>query len=78
MSNSNDYSVQPHDDGWEVKRDGASRASSVHDIKADAVDAGRDLAQKSGGELRIKGQDGQIQNSNSYGNDPCPPRDTKH
>lgn len=74
----NNYSVGPHDDGWQVKRDGADRASSVHDKKSDAVDAGRDLAQKSGGELRIKGADGKIQNSNSYGNDPCPPRDTKH
>lgn len=78
MSENKNYSVGPHDDGWQVKRDGADRASSVHDKKADAIDAGRDLAKQSGGELRIKGADGKIQNSNSYGNDPCPPRDTKH
>jgi hypothetical protein len=79
MSQSKNYSVGPHADGWQVKRDGASRASSVHDTKAVAVDAGKDLAKASGGELRIKGQDGRIQNSNTYGpRDPCPPRDTKH
>ena len=25
----------------------------------------------------IHGKDGKIQNSNSYGNDPCPPKDKK-
>lgn len=79
MSSSKNYSVGPHPDGWQVKRDGAERASSVHDKKSDAVDAGRELAKASGGELRIKGQDGRIQNSNTYGpHDPNPPRDTKH
>ena len=29
-------------------------------------------------ELIPHGMDGKIQNPNSYGNDPCPPRDTKH
>lgn len=76
---SNNYSVGPHDDGWQVKRDGAQRASSVHDTKAEAVQAGKHLAQESQGELRIKGQDGRIQNSNTYGSrDPMPPRDKKH
>ncbi len=79
MANSKNYSVGPHDEGWQVKRDGAERASSVHEKKSDAVDAGRDLAKQSGGELRIKGKDGRIQNSNTYGSkDPFPPRDTKH
>lgn len=79
MAKSKNYSVGPHDDGWQVKRDGAERASSVHDKKADAVEAGKSLAKESGGELRIKGQDGRIQNSNTYGpHDPNPPTDTKH
>lgn len=79
MSKSKNYSVGPHDDGWQVKRDGADRASSVHDTKADALAAGKDLAKQAGGELRIQGRDGKIQNSNTYGpNDPFPPRDTKH
>ena len=40
--------------------------------------AGRELAINQQAELIIHGVDGKIQNSNSYGNDPCPPRDTKH
>ncbi len=76
--NSNNYSVSPHDDGWQVKRDGASRASDVFDRKSDALERGRELAKDSKGELRIHGQDGRIQDSDSYGNDPNPPRDRKH
>ena len=79
MADNKNYSVGPHDDGWQVKRDGAERASSVHDSKAEAVQAGKEAAKASGGELRIKGRDGRIQNSNTYGpSDPNPPRDRKH
>lgn len=80
MADNKNYSVEPRgDDGWAVQRDETARASSLHDKKADAIAAGKDLAKKSGGELRIKGQDGKIQNSNTYGRrDPNPPRDRKH
>jgi len=79
MADSKNYSVGPHDDGWQVRRDGAERASSVHDTKSEAVQAGKELAKGTGGELRIKGQDGRIQNSNTYGaHDPNPPKDRKH
>lgn len=70
--------VVPHQDGWAVKREGAERASSLHDHKSDAVDAGRDLARNSKGELRIHRRDGVITDSDSFGNDPYPPRDRKH
>ena len=39
---------------------------------------GRELAKKEGLELIPHGIDGKIQNPNSYGNDPCPTKDTKH
>lgn len=79
MSKNKNYSVGPHENGWQVKRDGAERASSVYERKSDAVNEGKRLAKESAGELRIKGQDGRIQNSNTYGShDPNPPRDTKH
>ena len=48
------------------------------ETKADAMDWARELAKKEGLELIPHGMDGKIQNPNSYGNDPCPPRDTKH
>lgn len=73
-----DIHVVPHPKGWAVKREGAVRASSVHDRKADALAAGRAIARKDKVELVIHGRDGKIQDSDSYGNDPHPPRDTKH
>jgi hypothetical protein len=50
--------------------------ASIHtETKAEAVELGRKLCIKEGAELVIHGKDGRIQNSNSYGNDPHPPKD---
>lgn len=73
-----DYHVVPRDDGWAVQRAGGDRASSLHPTQSAAIDAGRPLAQQSGGELRIHRPNGQIRDSDSYGNDPHPPKYTKH
>lgn len=76
---SSNYHITPSaGGGWAAKRAGATRAASIHQTQAEAIAAGRDLARKSSGELRIHGTDGRIRNSNSYGNDPNPPRDAKH
>ena len=64
--------------GWDAKRQNADRASKHFETKADAMDWARELAKKEGLELIPHGMDGKIQNPNSYGNDPCPPHDTKH
>lgn len=62
------------DDGWANRRDGAQRASSTHDTKAEAQAAGRDAAKKDGVEHLIHKKDGTIGEKNSYGNDPHPPK----
>ena len=48
------------------------------DTKKEAMEWGRDLTKREGLELIHHGTDGKIQNPNSYGNDPCPPKDTRH
>ncbi len=75
-----DYHVVPNKDrgGWDVKREDADRASSHHERKSDAMDRGRELARDRRTELVEHGRDGRIQDSDSYGNDPVPPRDRKH
>jgi hypothetical protein len=45
--------------------------------KDTATDAGRKQAKKDQTEHRIHNMDGKIANSNSYGNDPNPPKDKK-
>ncbi|MCH8151409.1 MAG: DUF2188 domain-containing protein [Planctomycetes bacterium] len=73
-----DYHVVPEGTEWAVKREGAQRVSSRHPTQKSAIEAGKDLASKNRTELVIHRRDGRIRDSDSYGNDPNPPRDTKH
>jgi len=61
--------------GWAVKKAGASKASKAFIKKDDAIKYARGLSRKEKSELYIHKKDGSIQNRNSYGNDPFPPRD---
>lgn len=74
-----EHHVVPNSDrgGWDVKRDGAGRASAHADTKAKAEEIARDISRNQGTELIIHGKDGRIQRSDSHGNDPFPPKDTK-
>lgn len=78
MGKKKNVHVVPHDDGWAVRREGNERSSSVHDTQRDAIDAAREAARRDQSELFIHGKDGKIRDRDSYGNDPFPPRDTKH
>lgn len=60
--------------GWAVKKEGATRVSSVHSSQSDAWAETRRLARGSGGEAYLKGSDGRIRARNTYGKDPFPPR----
>lgn len=76
MPQKTSYHVVPNPNGgWDVKKGGAQRASDHFETKQPAIDRGRDLSRKAGGEFRIHGQDGKIQRAASHGNDPFPPRD---
>lgn len=77
MNKKRDIHVVPHPDGWAVKKEGAVRAGSVHENKAGALNQGRRQAKREGVELVTHGLNGRIQDSDSYGNDPFPPRDRK-
>ncbi|HQJ33086.1 MAG TPA: DUF2188 domain-containing protein [Anaerolineaceae bacterium] len=64
--------------GWDVKRNDSHRVSVHTETKASAVKKGRQISHNQGTELIVHGIDGKIQNSDSHGNDPCPPKDTEH
>jgi hypothetical protein len=70
--------VVPSSSGWAVKKSGAEKASKTFDTKEEAVDYGRVLSKNERTELYIHKSNGMIQNRNSYGNDPHPPKDKKH
>ena len=78
MSKKRDIHVVPHDRGWATRKEGASRAGKVLDTKAEAVSVGRAQAKREQVELVTHRRDNKIQDSDSYGRDPMPPRDRKH
>lgn len=77
MSRKTHHVVPSPNGGWNVKRGGAERASIHTNTKQQAIDAGRQISLNQGTEFVIHGQNGRIQRSDSHGNDPCPPKDTK-
>lgn len=61
--------------GWAVRREKASRDTSIHEKQEEAFKRGREIAIKDGGEVFIHGKDGKIRERNTYGKkDPFPPR----
>jgi Uncharacterized protein conserved in bacteria (DUF2188) len=66
--------VVPHADGWAVTREDGSRVSFVFKTQDEAIDTARNLAQRSGVELIVHGEDGEIRLRDSYGNDLFPPK----
>ncbi|WP_339922711.1 DUF2188 domain-containing protein [uncultured Cyclobacterium sp.] len=75
MSRKSNHVVPSKSHGWAVKKTGASRASKSFDTKSEAVQYGRSISRSEKTELYIHKKDGTIQNRNSYGNDPFPPKD---
>lgn len=67
-----------YDDGqWKMKRENSQKATKVFDTKISAVDYSRNIAKNDKVEFAIHNKDGRICNKNSYGSDPCPPKDKK-
>ena len=73
-----DRTVFRRDDGaWVNKRNDADRASSLHGTQKEAEKAAKKmLKNQGGGELIIKGLDGQIRSKDTIGpaHDPYPPK----
>ena len=82
MNKPQDRTVSRREDGsWANKRDDASRASSVHQTQKEAEAAAKVMLMKQGGgEVKVKGLNGQIRSKDTVppGRDPNPPRDKEH
>lgn len=70
--------VVPKGTGWAVKTEGSSQPLSSHRTQTTASKAGRKVAIKNQSELVIHRPNGQIRDKDSFGNDPCPPKDRQH
>ena len=78
MSRSKNQHVVPYNKIWAVRGEGNTKVTSIHLTQAEAIEAGKTIAQNQKSELVIHRHNGKIRDKDSYGNDPFPPRDTKH
>lgn len=77
----NDRYVVKHPDGWAVKKPGAERSSDVLPTQHGAEQRANAIVRNlGGGEFRIQNRKGQWRDSDTVppGNDPNPPKDSKH
>ena len=70
--------IVPDGNRWAVKREGKTDPLSTHRTKELADESGRPVARREKVELVIHKKDGTIQDKDSFGNDPYPPKDRKH
>jgi len=70
--------VVAHRGRWGVRGEGNERVTSTHDTQSEAIDSARGIAQRERSEVVIHRPDGRIRDKDSYGNDPCPPKDKKY
>lgn len=65
--------ITPRRDGrWAVKRDGAKRASSLHDTRRAAEAVGRAIAEREKTQFVLLGRAGDIQRRDDYATDTRP------
>ena len=77
MAKGKNQHVVKHPEGWAVKGAGNSKATKVTKTQADAIEIAQNIATNQQSDTKIHGRDGKIRAGNSYGNDPCPPKDKK-
>lgn len=77
MANRNVH-VVPSGNRWAVKPEGVAKPMSTHLTHRAASEAGRAVARQNRSELVIHRPNGQIRDKDSFGKDPCPPKDAKH
>ncbi len=77
MKKGKNQHVVKHENGWAVKGAGNSAATKVTKTQAEAINIAEKIARNQQSDTKIHGRDGKIRAGNSYGNDPCPPKDKK-
>jgi hypothetical protein len=70
--------VTIHPKGWAIKGEGNKRATKVTKTQKEAIDVAKKIAENQKSELYIQNREGKIRSKDSYGNDPCPPKDKEH
>lgn len=74
----NQHVTKHPDGGWQVKGAGNQKATKVTETQKQAIEAAKPIAKNQKSDVVIHGTYGKIRDKDSYGNDPCPPKDKKH
>lgn len=74
MKGRNQHVTKRSDGNWQVKGEGASRASFVTTTQSEAIKLGRRICSNQESELIVHRRDGRIRARDSHGHDPFPPR----
>lgn len=77
MARGKNQHVVTHEKGWAVKGAGNRKATKVTETQKEAIEIAQNIARNQKSDTKIHGLDGRIRAGNSYGNDPCPPKDKK-
>jgi hypothetical protein len=70
MSKGKNQHVTKHEDGWQVKGAGNSKATNVTKTQKESITIAREIAKNQESELIIHGTNGQIRQKDSHGHDP--------
>jgi len=73
MSGKNQH-VVPHNGAWAVRGERNERVTSIYETQAEAISAGRVIAENQRSELVLHRADGTIRDKDSHGRDPYPPK----
>lgn len=73
-----DQHVVKNSDQWGVKGEGNSKSTKNFPTQKQAIEFAKTIAKNQKSEVVIHGRDGKIRDSDSYGNDPNPPKDKKY
>lgn len=69
--------IVPHNGEWAVLGEGNRKVTRVVSTQSEAIKIAQDIARNQKSDTKIHGRNGRIRGGNSYGNDPCPPKDKK-
>ena len=70
--------VVKHGNEWAVKGANNSKATKVVSTQAEAISIARKISINQQSEMRVQDRNGRFRVCNSYGNDPCPPKDKNY
>ncbi len=78
MSKKKNQHVVPYKGKWAVKGEGNKKVTKVTDTQREAIERARGIAKNKKVEVVVHNKKGKIRDKDSYGNDPCPPKDKKY